>query len=116
MFKVGNFHPSRTSLTTKLMIKPEYRKTTLAVRLAIATYRQGLKDGIRYDFIDANSHLINFFSGLGYRVHRTANHPEYGDVTIMVLDLEDINHLESIRSPFRKEYYNFLNSGEIDTA
>ncbi|MGB8698441.1 MAG: GNAT family N-acetyltransferase, partial [Thermosynechococcaceae cyanobacterium] len=108
MSQVGYFHQQRTSITTKLMLKPEYRKGTLAVRLANAAYALALKDRIRYDFIDANPHLIPFFEGLGYRIHKTDYHPEYGDVTVMVLDLEDINYLEKISSPFRREYQNFF--------
>jgi Acetyltransferase (GNAT) domain len=116
MSQVGYFHQQRTSITTKLMLKPEYRKGTLAVRLANAAYALYLKDRIRYDFIDANPHLIPFFEGLGYRIHKTDHHSEYGDVTVMVLDLEDINYLEKIGSPFRREYQKFFSSHQFYMA
>lgn len=114
--KIGQYHSQRTCITTKFMVKSEYRKGTLAVRLVASGYANALKAGIRYNFIDVNPHLINFFMRLGYRFHKDAHHPEYGDVTIMVFDLEDINHLESIESPLRKEYYSFMKNYSLATA
>jgi hypothetical protein len=83
------------------MIHPRHRKGTLAIRLARAIYRFGLERGIVTDLIDCNAHLVPFFTGLGYRVHRDdLVHPEYGAVTVMKLDLHDHLHLQGIRSPF----------------
>ena len=113
MNKVGTYHPYRTSITTKLMIKPEYRKGTLAVRLASIGYANARKAGIRYDFIDVDPHLVDFFTRLGYRFHKRSNHPEYGEVTIMIADLEDINHFESIKTPIVREYHAFTKSQQL---
>jgi GNAT superfamily N-acetyltransferase len=78
---VGQDHPAHTSITTRLMIAPEYRKGRLAVRLATAVYEYGTVRGIRWSFIDCNPHLIPFFRGLGYVEHiPPADHPEYGTV------------------------------------
>ena len=91
------------SITTRLMVHPRYRCTTLATRLSCAAYRGGLERGITTDFIDCNRHLVGYFAGLGYRRHRdNLVHPEYGVVTVMRLDLTDHSHLEAIRSPFRR--------------
>lgn len=115
MSKVGHFHPLRTAITTKFMIKPEYRGGTLAFRLTTALYAQAIKNRIRYIFIDVNDHLVDFFSKLGSHIHKTGNHPEYGDVTVMLLDMEDINLFEKLRSPFRKEYHAYFNSHKLVT-
>jgi GNAT superfamily N-acetyltransferase len=98
---VGQDHPAHTSITTRLMISPEYRRGRLAVRLAMAIYEYGTVRGIRWSFIDCNAHLIPFFRGLGYVEHiPPADHPEYGSVTLMRLDGLDRGHLEAVRSPF----------------
>jgi hypothetical protein len=89
------------SITTRFMIQRRYRLTTLAVRLACKTFQHGLEDGINADFMDCNRHLVNFFMGLGYLVHRNdLIHPEYGAVTVMRLNLNDAVYLETLRSPF----------------
>ena len=90
-----------TSITTKLMVAPHYRNTSLAYRLARATYRCARADGIHQDFIDVNPPLVPFFQKLGYRVHRPrVLHPEYGPVVVMRIDVHDAEHFERVGSPF----------------
>jgi hypothetical protein len=110
MNRVGQYYPQRTSIMTKLMIAPKYRKGTLAFRLASIAYANALKARIRYDFIDTKDRLVDFYTRLGYRFHKRGNHPEYHSVTVMIADLEDINHFISIKSPIVKEYNAFMNS------
>jgi hypothetical protein len=100
---VGSDHPARTSINTRLMIASDDRKGRLAVRLAIACYEYGTPRGIRWNFIDCNSHLVPFFRGLGYVEHvPAAQHPEYVIVTRMRLDGLNQVHLEAVRSPFAR--------------
>ncbi len=102
---VGGAHPAAVSLTTKLMIVPELRSGTLAVRLALAVYDFGGARGIRHDFIDCNPHLEDFFQRLGYRRYWPhVEHPEYGRVLPLRLDLDDHAHLAGIRSPFVRNH------------
>lgn len=92
-----------SSITTRLMVRQSHRNSMLAVRLACETYHHGLAEGVLFDFIDCNSHLVPFFTGLGYLVHADdVTHPEYGRVTVMRLNLTDRGHLERINSPFRR--------------
>jgi len=101
MESCGAAHPSHTSVTTKLVISPEYRCSTLACRLAMATYHTGLCDGVLFDFVDVYPARIPFFERLGYRVHLPrALHPEYGPVIVMRLAMRDARHLTSVKSPF----------------
>jgi len=91
------------SITTRLMIHPRQRGRTLAMRLACHGYQNVLRHGIKTDFLDCNDHLVSYFSRLGYVPHRTAlQHPEYGQVTVMRLNVTDAAHLEEIRSPFSR--------------
>jgi hypothetical protein len=101
MHTVGNDHPRRTSITTRLMLAPGHRRGTLAIRLASASYRIGLERNVRWNFIDCNDHLLHLFTGLGWTEHRSpAEHPEYGVVNRLRLDLYDSNHLAAVSSPF----------------
>ena len=100
MCSAGCFHPSATSLCTRLMVAPHWRGTSLATRLAQASYEFGLRNHIRYNFIDCDDRLIGFFVRLGYIFHRRAEHPEYGMGNVMRLDLLDRARLVRQRSPF----------------
>jgi hypothetical protein len=103
MGAVGADHPERTSITTRFMIAPPYRRGTLAVSLAMASFLMGLRRNVRWNYIDCNSHLVPFFLRLGWVEYLpVAEHPEYGRVHRMRLDLMDRQHLVAVASPFAK--------------
>jgi hypothetical protein len=109
--EIPPFERSHSSITTRLMIHPRYRKGTLAIRIARALYRFGLERGILTDLIDCNAHLVRFFTGLGYQPHRTdLVHPEYGAVSVLKLSLIDRIHLQRIRSPFLPVLQDWLST------
>ena len=85
------------------MVHSEYRSSALVHKLVCRIYEYGLEQGISTDFCDCNSHLVPYFTKLGYLPHRTSLiHPEYGEVTVLRLNLRDSNHLKKIGSPFAK--------------
>lgn len=103
MRSVGRSYPDRVSITTKLMVAPEYRRGTLGARLCSKAYAQNLADGILFDFIDCNPHLEQIFHRFGYRHYMgRIQHPEYGDVLPLVLLVTDLEHLEQVGSPFAR--------------
>lgn len=97
---VGHFHPSNTSICTRLMVASARRGTSLALRLSKASYAFGLANRVRFNFIDCNTSLVPFFERLGYVFHRLAEHPEHGIGSVMRLDLLDRVRLIQLRSPF----------------
>lgn len=101
MPRCGAAHPQRTSVTTKLVVARDQRRSSLAYRLAVATYCTGLCDGVVFDFVDVYPARVPFFERLGYRIHLPqAVHPEYGTVIVMRLGMRDAQHLAAVKSPF----------------
>jgi hypothetical protein len=91
---------SRASITTRLVVAPSHRHTSLAYRLAAAAYLEAVGDGILCDYIDVFPARVPFFSRLGYVVHRASVvHPELGPVIVMRIRTDDLSHLERVRSP-----------------
>ena len=104
MHSVGAAFPQAVSLSTKFMIAANLRAGTLAVRMARVVFELGRLQGIRHDFIDCNAHLEAFFTGLGYRRYSPyVEHPEYGRVLPLRLDIEDHDFLKSLGSPFVRD-------------
>lgn len=89
-----------TSITTRLMVERSRRGSAVGVRLASALFARGIARGVATDYIDCNAHLVPFFEQLGYRPVRLIEHPEYGHVTLMRIDLGDAAHLRRVGSPF----------------
>lgn len=113
---VGTDYPQKVSITTKLMLSSHYRNTGVVNSIVTAAYQAGLYDGIEYDFIDTNTHLVNFFQRLGYQAMGNIVHPEYGEVTLMRLKLKDLNHLQTVGSPFYPILANYLQVGATTLA
>jgi predicted GNAT family N-acyltransferase len=76
-----------SSISTRFMIKKEFRGTTLAKRLIIAKHKQKLIDKIKFDFIDVPPHMTPFYQRLGYQIIGAINYPGYGEWPVMVLDV-----------------------------
>lgn len=108
----GDAHPLSTSISTKLMIEPHFRGSTMALRIMQANYHQLLLDRIKFDFIDCEPHMIPFFQKIGYQTIDMINHPEYGSGLALMLDVFNFEHLQRVKSPFQRLYRNFLESKE----
>lgn len=99
----GSYWPHQLSMSSRLMVDPDYRRTMVPMQLAINCYKLALDEGSRFDFMDCNDHLIGYFKKLGFRqLFARFTHPEYGKVTPMVLAGWDSGHLDCVRSPLRK--------------
>lgn len=99
-----------SSIATRLMISKDLRRSTLALKLCIAAYTFGLWRGIRFNYIDCNDHLVEFFSSFGWRHYiGTAKHKEYGEVHPLKLDLYDEDLFRSINSPFLRPFLAWKN-------
>ncbi len=100
MKKMGALHPCSTAIITKLMVSPEYRHTTLSVRISCELYRHAVPMGVHHPVIDCNDHLVPLFERIGFkRWTAPFDHPEYGNVNVLKLDCLDLEHLEAVRSP-----------------
>ena len=93
------------SIVTRLMIAEEVRKSTLTYRIFIACYEFGLWRGTKFNFVDCNDPLVDLFMGFGcsYYIGKV-NHPEYGIVNPLILDLHDEPNLRAVNSPFLNSY------------
>ena len=101
MHLAGPFFPNRCAISTKLMVIPSYRRSTVPLSLCVECYSFGVARGTAFDFMDCNPHLERMFAHYGYRSYRgRIQHPEYGDVLPMVLVVLDHDHLQAVASPF----------------
>jgi GNAT superfamily N-acetyltransferase len=82
-------YPEGVSLSTRLMVDPTWRGGNLAVRLSTEAYRLAKQNGVDWNFIDCNDHLVGYFQKLGYVFTHRAVHEEYGTVNAMLLDLKN---------------------------
>ncbi|MEM7127829.1 MAG: GNAT family N-acyltransferase [Chloroflexota bacterium] len=104
MKQAGHFYPRHTSLTTKLMIDKAYRQSTLPIRMVIANYRLGRKNGVEFNFHSCPEQTIPLYNRLGFRqLQADAENPEYGSTTTMILCLSDVDYFRQIKSPLWRE-------------
>ncbi len=101
------------SITTRLMVAPAYRRSAVTSALCRAIYRDGMAVGIESNYVDCDPRHVPFFEALGFRVVRPSfEHERYGEGVVLRLDVLDCEHLERVRSPFRRDLRAHLRSLE----
>ena len=107
----GDYYPSRCAMTSKLVVAPSHRGTSVVGRLSFACYEHGRRRGVVFDFVDTRPHLVRLYQQLGYRFFRSnIDVPGAGSVIPMVILSEDAGHMERVRSPFRRIARKFENN------
>lgn len=91
----------KTYIVTKLMFEKEARKKLGVSQLLSYMYLYYLEHGFKSCIIDCNEHLVAFFKKLGFQQIGTSEHPDFGKVALMKLDVVDFDWLEAVKSPFR---------------
>ncbi len=100
MERAGRYFPGRCGTTTKFMVAPQWRVSSLPLRLCLAGYAHARRRGMLCDFMDCNPHLEAQFHRFGYRAYRgRIQHPEYGDVLPMMMISADLEHHQRCDSP-----------------
>lgn len=99
--KFSPFYPNQVTMSTKLMVLPEYRSSMATSLLTSNAYYINRQENCLFDFIDTNPHLVRLYSQVGYRIYKeNISHPEYGDVIPMVFLTDDIEYMKAVHSPF----------------
>jgi hypothetical protein len=92
--------PGHVALTSRLVLRPDFRQRNLLGVLARAMYQFNMEQGIHYSFLDCHPKLLPLYTRLGYRLYTPGfNHKKYTYVIPMVLVMNDISHLDRVRSP-----------------
>jgi GNAT superfamily N-acetyltransferase len=91
------------SVTSRMIVAPTHRNTSLAARLAVAVYQHGLERGIYHDAIFVQPAHVPMYLRMGYRHLSIATlpHPQ-GVLVPMLLSACDWDYLDSIGSIFRR--------------
>ncbi|MGK7925098.1 MAG: GNAT family N-acetyltransferase [Spirulina sp.] len=97
-------------MTSKFMVLSSLRGRKIGLKMLQASYKQFLQDGIKFDFIDCEPYMKPFYQKLGYQSTDIIDHPEYGRSIVLMLDILNLKHLETIKSPFQDICKNFLKS------
>lgn len=104
MDKFQNCYPTgkdhKFALTTKIMIAPNQRSSQTFYLLLAKCYELCCHNDVQFMFGICNLHLIRLYEKLGtQRYCKNAFLPDYGLLTPIVLLIDDIQHLRTIRSP-----------------
>ncbi len=93
--------PGEIAFTSRLIIAPEYRKSSALQLLLDACYRSGRRKGVRIDFMHASPELIGLYERVGYQCFRAGViDTDVGHHVPMLLTADAHGWLETIRSPF----------------
>ncbi len=97
----SDYHESELSFTSKLMIDPQWRNTTVLAKVLDAGYRMMRIKNISFDFCESSPAMVQFYEHLGYRRYKENFVDDKEGFRIpMVLITEDIGNMQKFKSPF----------------
>lgn len=102
--RFDHIDPSKISISGRLFVVDEHRKSRALFALLKHCYRLGRDHDIKFDFLYCNPHLVPFYEQLGYRRYKDCFEDQHlGFQVPLVQVLDDVEHFERVRSPFRAE-------------
>lgn len=106
-----DYHKSELSFTSKLLVDPIWRNTTVLGKLLDASYRMMRIKKISFDFCDCTPAMVQFYEHIGYRRYKENFVDDKQGFRIpMILITEDIANLKKFRSPFINVAEKFENT------
>ena len=100
-------HGAGTGMLSRLVVAPDWRKRTIAVRLILEAVRRTLEGGARWLFFHCRSHLVPMYLALGGVSLRQHEDGGPGPLTILRVDLDDLAHLSALNSPLARVVAEF---------
>jgi GNAT superfamily N-acetyltransferase len=101
--RFAEFPESSFSFSSRLMVLPDFRGSTLVPRILMQAYEEGWRRGTRFNFCWCRPRLIELYERLGFiRYKDNILDPAQGYMAPMVMLNEDAEHLRAVRSPFLK--------------
>ena len=101
--RFAEFPETNFSFSSRLMVLPELRGSTIVARILMRAYEEAWKRGIRFNFCWCRPRLVSLYEQLGFiRYKDNFLDSSQGYVVPMVLMVEDPQHLNAVRSPFQK--------------
>ncbi|MCA9708880.1 MAG: GNAT family N-acetyltransferase [Myxococcales bacterium] len=107
---------STASLCTRYMVAPAQRRTRVSVELMKRIYRFGIQHGIRTSYLDTNPPYRRYYEKIGYEFLFEKTHPDYGRVSVMRLQADDLGKLRAARSPFAPIYEGYLRRCALEAS
>lgn len=96
----GLVAPAQQAILTRFMIRPEHRAGPLARSMLLRFAELLVKERVEVAFLDCLPHLVNFYTGLGFRPSGPAVNDAISGVLVpMALLLGDHEHLARVESP-----------------
>ena len=86
----GDSYPGFTSISNYIMVQKTFRGSPLILQLVQAVYKQLLIENIKFDFMDCEPNMVNFYQRLGYQNMGQIKHPEFGLGNLMRFDISKL--------------------------
>lgn len=100
----AGFPRQSLSMTSRLMVAPAWRGSTVLAAMLGTIFRYARKQGVRFDFCNCAPSLVEFYEQLGYRRYADGFMDEDAGYHVpMVFMCEDIEHMRAVRSPFWRD-------------
>jgi predicted GNAT family N-acyltransferase len=113
---IPNANLRRSIVCGKLIVDSTFRNSRINVLLQQFCYRIAIAHDMQYCFIACKERLAPYYIKFGFRTYKECVYlPEYGELTPLLLHVQDIDYLASIRSPFLPIYDEMMASRAVSS-
>lgn len=84
---------------SRLLVDPDHRNSPLPALLISRLFEELVEQGIEVLLADCEPHLVNKWSGLGFRPYGMCEHPTNGTLIRLALISGDTKYFKNVRSP-----------------
>ncbi len=111
--RFSHFSPSSLSFSSRLVVAPEWRGHAVLARLLYTGYEYGRERGVQINFCNCAPALLQLYERLGYRRYKANfTDSDVGYRIPLLLICEDVEHFQTVRSPFLRLSKKWTNSPE----
>lgn len=111
--RFNGFSPNSLSFSSRLVVAPEWRGQAVLARLLYTGYEYARERGVQINFCNCAPALLQLYERLGYRRYKANfTDSDVGYRIPLLLITEDVEHFQTVRSPFLRLSRKWMNSPE----
>ena len=98
----------RISVSSRMMLKKEYRSTQAVIKLMSFTYDKNIRDGIDFGIIEVEKHLVRMYKKFGFHEIGLRMNEYNLERMLMFVNGRDWEHFKTIDSPYHHVFSNMV--------
>jgi predicted GNAT family N-acyltransferase len=99
----------KISVTSRLMLKKEYRNSSAILKLMNFTFNKNIRDRVDFGIIEVEKHLVRMYKRFGFHELGSRVNEYNLERVLMFINARDLDHFKMINSPYQEVFTSMVN-------